>query len=282
MTHYLSAHPTGDTVRLPADWRVQVRETLLGCVGHLGELAEARRDVLGLIESWLAARPAGDTAQPDGDVTEQAARVLGEYDMDEAQIDFRNRPELGWAKFGKPRADEYRKRARALAAAGLLTTQPDTAEPACGVKARCGLALWCCERPAGHDGHHKQTVPFVREWRNRRQQTRARPPGTQPGQGGPVTSSENYVQRFMSRLSAKLPDCEPELLRSYAVLGLLFGACVACRDVHTAWAVWRNATQPEHPSIVPFEQLSLETQALDEPYVTAIQETWKEWRDELA
>ncbi len=68
-----------------------------------------------------------------------------------------------------------------------------------------------------------------------------------------------------------LPDGDTDLLfRLYAVLLLAKGADVTTADVHNAWSVWMQTTQPDHPSLRPFDKLDPKTQAADEPYVEAI------------
>lgn len=59
------------------------------------------------------------------------------------------------------------------------------------------------------------------------------------------------------------------LFRIYALLGRAKGEQVTARDVHDAWAAWALQAKPDHPAIVPFEKLSPETQAKDEPYAAA-------------
>ena len=67
------------------------------------------------------------------------------------------------------------------------------------------------------------------------------------------------------------------LYRLYALLGLILGADVDLVDVHDAWSVWTAHYQPDHPSLVPFDQLSTEVQELDRPYAEAIREAIQEW-----
>ena len=80
----------------------------------------------------------------------------------------------------------------------------------------------------------------------------------------------NYVRPVMNQLGKLLGDCPPDLLRLYALLVLTRGQFTSREDVHEAWAIWRDATRPDHPSLVPFSELSPEVQALDDPYVEAI------------
>jgi hypothetical protein len=81
----------------------------------------------------------------------------------------------------------------------------------------------------------------------------------------------NYVDQAVWKLAARLPDCDIDLLRLYALLALSKGVNTSARDVHDAWALWRTTTKADHPSIVPFARLSLAVQKLDDPYVEAIQ-----------
>jgi hypothetical protein len=37
-----------------------------------------------------------------------------------------------------------------------------------------------------------------------------------------------------------------------------------------AWSAWQTTTRPDHPSLIPFEDLRPEIQALHDPYVEAI------------
>ena len=60
------------------------------------------------------------------------------------------------------------------------------------------------------------------------------------------------------------------LFRLYALLALAKGQALTARDVHNAWAVWMQESDPSHHSIRPFDELDAETQAADEPFVEAI------------
>ncbi len=81
----------------------------------------------------------------------------------------------------------------------------------------------------------------------------------------------NYVQQAKDRLLREYPgDPTPGLIDLYVLLVLVKGEAVTLRDVHDAWAVWRNATMPEHRSLVPFEELTERVQQLDAPYTEAI------------
>ena len=85
-----------------------------------------------------------------------------------------------------------------------------------------------------------------------------------------MENRENYVQAVIRELNALLPGLENELVNLYALLVLTRGAETTLKDVHDAWGVWRNLTNPTHKSLVPFDQLSLEVQELDRKYMEAI------------
>jgi hypothetical protein len=82
--------------------------------------------------------------------------------------------------------------------------------------------------------------------------------------------TSNYVAATIAELTETLPDCEPDLIRLYALLALTSGKFTTEREVHDAWAIWRHATNPNHPALIPFDDLSATTQALDTPYAEAI------------
>jgi hypothetical protein len=71
------------------------------------------------------------------------------------------------------------------------------------------------------------------------------------------------------------PDLLPagdtaSLFRIYAVLALAKGDRVTAEDVHNAWAAWMTESDPDHPSIKPFNELSADAKRQDEPFVDAI------------
>ena len=85
----------------------------------------------------------------------------------------------------------------------------------------------------------------------------------------------NYIDRIASDLATECGDDDPTdteklLYRFYALLVLSRGADTTARDVHDAWAAWQTGLFSKHRSIVPFEELTPEVQALDDKYVDAI------------
>ena len=87
----------------------------------------------------------------------------------------------------------------------------------------------------------------------------------------------NYVQEVLDELAERLPDCDTPLLELYALLALTAGTGTTLEDVHQAWAVWRNRTRPDHPSLVPFAALAPEVRELDRKYAEAIREVAAEF-----
>jgi hypothetical protein len=94
----------------------------------------------------------------------------------------------------------------------------------------------------------------------------------------------DYVSELASAIRmhvdpAALPD-EPvsDLLRTYAVLALALGDAVTEADVHDAWVSWMAGREPDHESLLPFEQLDADTARQDAPFVHAIREVARERR----
>lgn len=65
-------------------------------------------------------------------------------------------------------------------------------------------------------------------------------------------------------------EVAPRLVDLYLVLLTAVGDQVTPRQVHDAWSVWKLGEDPEHGSIVPFDELCRDSQDLDRPYVECI------------
>jgi 5-methylcytosine-specific restriction protein A len=85
----------------------------------------------------------------------------------------------------------------------------------------------------------------------------------------------NYVQEVIRDLSGRLPNCPTDLLALYALLVKTRGPETTLEDVHDAWSIWCNGGDPEHRSLIPFGDLSVDVQELDRKYMTAIHEAAK-------
>jgi hypothetical protein len=85
-----------------------------------------------------------------------------------------------------------------------------------------------------------------------------------------------YLDDLASQIKGEVPaDMLPQrdtklLFRLYALLLLAKGTAVTAFDVHNAWAVWMQETDPGHPALRPFEELDPAARASDEPFVAAI------------
>lgn len=82
----------------------------------------------------------------------------------------------------------------------------------------------------------------------------------------------NYIEEIKGELNEELKMEEPYLglLDVYALLVLIKGKDCTSEDVHNAWSVWQNKTRPNHPSLIPFCELTKEIQELDDKYRDAI------------
>lgn len=86
----------------------------------------------------------------------------------------------------------------------------------------------------------------------------------------------NYIDDIARRIKREVPpDLLPKgdtdlLFRMYAVLALALGEKVEAANVHDAWSAWMSQSDPEHDSIQPFERLSEDVQAQDEPFAEAV------------
>lgn len=86
---------------------------------------------------------------------------------------------------------------------------------------------------------------------------------------------ENYIQKAKVILASKI-DVEEDLLDLYMLLVLTIGVDTSWKDVHDAWAIWKNKTVPNHKSLIPFLELPADVQELDWKYAMAIRETAEE------
>lgn len=81
----------------------------------------------------------------------------------------------------------------------------------------------------------------------------------------------NYATSAIAAVAAEIgQNLDPQLTALYALLAVTKGAETTMRDVHDAWAIWRQYTNPTHRSLIPYDQLSFDVQELDRPYLEAI------------
>lgn len=87
-------------------------------------------------------------------------------------------------------------------------------------------------------------------------------------------AAENYIQVARNILASKI-NVEGDLLDLYTLLVFIKKTNCELIDVHDAWSIWRNNTNPYHKSLVIFSELSPEVQEMDREYMEAIRETAK-------
>lgn len=82
--------------------------------------------------------------------------------------------------------------------------------------------------------------------------------------------SSNYVQEKIDALKERHPTMPDELVDLYVLLAFVKGSDVTLEDVHDAWSVWKNRIRPDHRSLIPFDELTVEIQNLDQRYADSI------------
>ena len=94
---------------------------------------------------------------------------------------------------------------------------------------------------------------------------------------------KTYIDELVEKVSAATGLKSKETVKLYALLVLIKGENITLEDVHDAWSIMMNfrTYNPsylghEHPSIVPFDQLSYETQQKDKKYADALIKVAKE------
>lgn len=88
----------------------------------------------------------------------------------------------------------------------------------------------------------------------------------------------SYVEQVRDRIGAELGNDEisgwgdntERLLDLYTLLALTTGADTTSENVHDAWSVATSRADPQHRSLIPFDQLAPDVQAMDDKYRDAI------------
>jgi hypothetical protein len=98
-------------------------------------------------------------------------------------------------------------------------------------------------------------------------------------------NDDNYIEELAAKIRAQVDPADlpadglDQLFASYALLALSKGVEVSNEDVHDAWSVWATQFDPDSKSLVPFDELSTETQAQDTVYREAIRDAAKTLSD---
>lgn len=79
-----------------------------------------------------------------------------------------------------------------------------------------------------------------------------------------------YIDTARRMIEDEFPDLDDALRDLYLVLALTLGAATTLQDVHEAWGVVESRKRPDHPSIIPFDDLKPEVQELDRKYAEGI------------
>lgn len=93
-----------------------------------------------------------------------------------------------------------------------------------------------------------------------------------------MSEEENYIEDISAQIRAKIDPAKlpndglDQLFASYALLALSKGTQVTNEDVHDAWSSWATQFDPENDSLVPFDELSPETQSQDTMFRDAIRQ----------
>ena len=91
-----------------------------------------------------------------------------------------------------------------------------------------------------------------------------------------VDLTPGYLDRLADDIRVRVPRADMpvedtvKLFRIYAVLALARGEEVTPADVHNAWVAWMLEREPQHPALVPFDELGAEIAEQDRPFVNAI------------
>lgn len=99
---------------------------------------------------------------------------------------------------------------------------------------------------------------------------------------------ETYIDKVVEKVKAESGIYNKELIKYYALLVLVKGEDITCEDVHDGWAMSMNfrETTPycyghEHFSLVPFSELSKESQVKDLPFVEKLKKIAQELKENV-
>jgi hypothetical protein len=85
-----------------------------------------------------------------------------------------------------------------------------------------------------------------------------------------------YLDEIAAAIRTRIPDGRmpsadtDDLLQIYAVLARAKGTDVSCSDVHDAWSAWMSNRDPNHESLIPFDDLPDHVKSEDAVFADAI------------
>ncbi|QGH79502.1 hypothetical protein SEA_LIMPID_201 [Streptomyces phage Limpid] len=132
-----------------------------------------------------------------------------------------------------------------------------------------GAAHLYMEEVMGHPiWTHELASPLM--WKAIKEKSKADFIALSESVGNEPAKPVNYVQTVLNKVGENLPGLPDELLDLYTLLAMVKGEDVTLKDVHDAWAVWKNRIRADHKSLVPFEALEFHVQELDRKYAEGI------------
>lgn len=89
---------------------------------------------------------------------------------------------------------------------------------------------------------------------------------------------KTYIDEIIERVQQETGLKSKETIKMYALLVLTKGTQITLSDIHDGWSMAMNFKEfnpphcygHEHKSIVPFKELSIETQEKDRKYLNAL------------
>jgi hypothetical protein len=85
-----------------------------------------------------------------------------------------------------------------------------------------------------------------------------------------LAEDAQLIRKLLPHEVASQSDDADALFLGYAVLMRVKGLNCTASDVHDAWAAWMLGRDPDHPALVPFDNLPPNIQRRDLPFVYAI------------
>lgn len=79
-----------------------------------------------------------------------------------------------------------------------------------------------------------------------------------------------YIQDALDAIGHEMRDLSPGQAELYALLLLAKGEHTTDSDAHDVWGLWRIATDPDNPLLVPWQQLPPDIRDRDRAFRDAV------------